>query len=127
MPAPGRWARWRPPAGRRSAAGQSLGRARWPRLLDGEDASRIVDRHLGDLPLRDGSRSQGWQEVLLEIGVAEPAVGPQLDVVADILADQQLWPVATLQQLDDQLHQPRLGCLLGAEALPDEVELQVGP
>ena len=62
----------------------------------------------------------------MEIDVAEPSVGLELAVVADVLGEEQLRRVSPLEQLHDDLHQPRLERLLDPEPMAEEVELEVG-
>ena len=65
--------------------------------------------------------------MLLEIDVAEAAVRLELAVVADVLGEQQLRRIAALEQLDDDLDQPRLERFLDPEPMAEEVELEVRP
>ena len=87
------------------------------RALDGR--AQVEAHHRGG--------AQRRQEVLLQVDVPEPAVRLELAVVADVLAEQQLRRVAALEELDDDLDQPRLGVLLASEPMSEEIELQVGP
>src|SRR5688500_20409198 len=93
---------------------------------NGQDARRVVDRHLADLALPHRGGAQRREEVLLKVDVAEAAVRLELRVVADVLAEQQLRGEAAFQQLDDRLDQSRLVGLLNPEPMPQEAERQGG-
>src|SRR6186997_3570346 len=105
----------------RSATGSRLSAT----LGDRQDPCRVLDRHCPDFTLPHRCSAQGRQEVLVEVHVPESAVHLQLPVVADVLAEEQVWTVVALEELDDRLDEPRLERLLDAEAVPEKVELQI--